>query len=388
MFMWPKERTAFLIIHGVGEQNPFETLDFFVTNFLKVLIKKNHDKSISVKHEIKPRNGWIENYISLFRENQPECPIDFYEYYWAYKMERKITFKEIIDWLIKTSDGARKFYDENENIVKEYETKGSIAFKGGKFKSRWYLKHIGWLLRLLTFLKLPKIPYFEPVLELIKPVVKMCIGKGKKLFIDYLGDAAIYTTTDIKSKHYDIRKSILDDSIDKIKALIEDGNYKEIIIVGHSLGSVIAFDTLNKINHAMNVKSIDQHLADKIKGFITFGSPLDKIAFFFREHTPDSQYIRRQILAHFHGFKSINLNLQKNGLKVENPIKPLLDVHIKWINFYDDNDPVSGHLDFYKVDKNIKYDMEKPYGISHLAYWKYEKMYVDICENYFKYDIS
>ncbi len=63
--MWPKKRTAFLVIHGIGEQNPFETLDFFVTNFLKVLIKKNHGKAISVKHEIKPRNGWIERIMSL-----------------------------------------------------------------------------------------------------------------------------------------------------------------------------------------------------------------------------------------------------------------------------------------------------------------------------------
>ena len=31
MRVWPKERTAFLVIHGIGEQNPFETLDAFVS---------------------------------------------------------------------------------------------------------------------------------------------------------------------------------------------------------------------------------------------------------------------------------------------------------------------------------------------------------------------
>lgn len=52
-----------------------------------------------------------------------------YEYYWAYKMEGKITFKEIVDWLIKTSDGARTFYDENEVIAKQYERDKDNAFK-------------------------------------------------------------------------------------------------------------------------------------------------------------------------------------------------------------------------------------------------------------------
>lgn len=193
---------------------------------------------------------------------------------------------------------------------------------------------------------------------------------------------AIYTTTDVKSKHYDIRKTILDDSVDKVKALIDDKNYDEIVLVGHSLGSVIAFDTLNRVNHAMNADDKIKALANKIKGFVTFGSPLDKIAFFFREHTKEDQYIRRQILAHFHGFKSLNLNLQENEIVVENPIKPYLD-HVRWVNFWDPKDPVSGQLDFYKDVINVQYAMGEKYGFSHIKYWDYEKMYVDICDQFF-----
>jgi hypothetical protein len=496
--MWPNEKTAFLIIHGIGEQNPFETLDLFATTFLKVLNGKNSGSEIKIKHLLKPRTvnneiKWVENYISLVKEDRPGCPIDFYEYYWAHKMEGKITFPEIVDWLIKISDGAKTFYDENESIAKEYERNKDDAFKGGRFKSRWYLKHLGWFLRLLTFLRIPKIPYFETVFEFIRPIVNMFIGKAKKLFVDYLGDAAIYTTTDVKSKHYAIRKSILDDSVDEVKALIEDKSYGKIIIAGHSLGSVVAFDTLNRINHGMNVNTIDQNLATKFKGFITFGSPLDKIAFFFREHVPIDQYLRRQILAHFHSFKAKDLNLSSNfyanefkgkfmidGLcdaikrdgynislntpnntidwlnkllkvvnfydelnkkkqeigfsedikelvkktenyrnnkkfsdlkneeqntikrlnrllleetypdntpkrpRVINPFEALLD-EITWINFYDDdNDPISGHLDYYKGVENISCDgMDTQYGISHNSYWDYENMYAHILETLF-----
>ena len=61
---------------------------------------------------------------------------------------------------------------------------------------------------------------------------------------------------------------------------------KKIIIVGHSLGSVIAFDTLNRITHAANIDQEKWRSVGKIEGLITFGSPLDKLAFSFREHTP------------------------------------------------------------------------------------------------------
>jgi hypothetical protein len=511
--MRPEKRTAFLIIHGIGEQNPFETMDAFVKGFFKVIEQNNKDKEISIKHCIKPRTKndkieWIENYISIVREDRPECPVDFYEYYWAHYMEDKITFAEIMDWLIKTSDGARKFYHENLEIVKEYEGKKDDAFKGGEFKKQWYLKHTKrswdfenyWYLKYLSgFLQvliwLPsvilriaaKVPYMGSILEVLRPVFNLLINK---YFVKYMGNVAIYTTTDVKSKHYAIRKAILDESVGTVRNLINDERYKNIIIAGHSLGSVIAYDVLNRVNHEMNVGAIDKRLRKKLYGFVTFGSPLDKTAFFFREQIPKEQYIRKQILAHFHSFKIRDLNLlsyfcldefkpplsvkelckaierntvkislnarrntipwlnellnetrlcdilkpvkgiseelealvnkaqtyhdksyvdlsakdkinitdinrlllekaypeqtPKNPERVTNPIKPLLD-HMAWINFWDENDPVSGNLDFYVVH-NIPLVMGKKYGISHIAYWEYEEMYSKIYEHFLRSD--
>ena len=510
--MWPEKRTAFLIIHGIGEQNPFETLDAFVRGFYKVLEKKNNGKNIAIEHRIKHRTGddkieWVENFISLVKEDRTKCPIDFYEYYWAHRMEREITFQELVDWLIKTSDGAKKFYHENAQIVKEYEGKKDDAFKGGEFKNYWYLKHLGLFLRFLTILPsvilkiVPKIPYIGSILEFIRPVIKVLFSKVTKTFVEYMGDVAIYTTTDVKSKHYNIRKLILYDSFKQVEALIKDKDIENIIIVGHSLGSVIAYDTINRINYLINSineetdkEAINMDLANKIKGFITFGSPLDKTAFFFREHTSKEQYVRRQILSHFHSFKirdldlssyfcldefkppftvkklckaikndnyKISLQSAKNTITwlnellkepkfysilrekkpaivftkkvidlvnktdgyrnnkefsklelqeqinikrlnrllleetypqktpkilqeiVGNPIKPLLDSNITWINFWDEKDPVSGNLDFYVV-YNIPLVMGKEYGISHTAYWEYEEMYSKICEHFLR----
>lgn len=108
-------------------------------------------------------------------------------------------------------------------------------------------------------------------------------------------------------------------------------------------------------------------------------NPLDKTAFFFREHTDKDQYIRRQIIEHLFSFKAKPLDVQNNALNVENTITPKLD-SIQWINFYDDLDPVSGHLDFYRVDDNIKINLGKPWGLAHIGYWSDPHMYARIVE--------
>lgn len=117
---------------------------------------------------------------------------------------------------------------------------------------------------------------------------------------------------------------------------------------------------------------------------VTFGSPLDKIAFFFREHTPDSQYIRRQILSHLHGFKGRDLILQQEARSVRNPIRRYLD-HVRWLNFWDPQDPISGHLDFYEIPEqdNIQLALGLPWGKAHIGYWSYVPMYERIAEECF-----
>ena len=60
--------------------------------------------------------------------------------------------------------------------------------------------------------------------------------------------------------------------------------------------------------------------------------------------------------------------------------------HIKWCNYYHDADPVSGFLDFYEVDKNVRSVFSDPkanrWGFSHVGYWDDIPMYEDIVKEY------
>jgi len=120
--MWVDKPTAILVIHGMGEQTPLETLDAFATTMLPVMETKANG-ALEKHHRLLSRKTWNENYISVFPQGQRAPSIDIYEYYWAYEAERQINAGEILDWLIKVGDLARKYYQENSQFAEYHEEK-------------------------------------------------------------------------------------------------------------------------------------------------------------------------------------------------------------------------------------------------------------------------
>src|SRR5512139_2046799 len=94
---FPKGRTAFLVIHGIGEQSPYETLDSFgrgMDDYLRSL-----DPSVTAEHRMASRqdpggSSWTEHFVRL-RPAAGDDLIDVHEFYWAYLSEEKISVSEI-----------------------------------------------------------------------------------------------------------------------------------------------------------------------------------------------------------------------------------------------------------------------------------------------------
>ncbi len=91
-------------------------------------------------------------------------------------------------------------------------------------------------------------------------------------------------------------------------------SYDQIIVAGHSLGSVIAYDALNRVIQETNARRVEKKEASKIIGLVTLGSPLDKLAFFFQVRTDEDKRVQRQILAHLHKFRAYPLEDKKDGI--------------------------------------------------------------------------
>ncbi len=377
-----KGRTAIVVIHGIGEQNPFETLDSFTCGLFRAL--KDSQRECVAEHRIIERTdpgtgAWTESYVQLTPCNGSGDIIDVHECYWAYLTEEMITLPEIIDWVEKTLLATKNFYRENEEMGRHYK-------KLKLTKVSWYLFLIGLaypFFRLVAPLARAFSRYLPfRVLEWLTSKVKK---RATKMIVGYIGDIAIYTTTDQKSKFFPIRQRVLTNAQGLIEAMLKEENYDKIIVAGHSLGSVIAHDTLNRLNIKANLDPESEKLIKKkVKGLITFGSPLDKVAFFFSEHAKNDQNVRGQIIEHLHSFKAKqNINTGNGGFPVGNSIKPKLD-GIPWMNFHSPSDPISGHLDFYAIpDKdNVELNLPQRWGVAHIGYWTHEKFYQDIIERF------
>ncbi len=380
--MWPKENTAFLVIHGTGAHKPFWQLDLFVRNFWKYFESENDTSKIEWKHKLLSHNeeGWIESYISFKQENETKSKkLDFYEYYWDIYMSGTsgINIGDLGNLLKVASDGAKAFYKKRPRLSRKYEIEGVPLFKGGDFISDGYLK----IFRYFNFI----VKMFS-WLPINSQLIKSLVSEALKYFINIMADFLIYLNPDVRADYYAIRQKILKGAVEEVIAIIESNNdYKQIIIVAHSLGSAIAYDALNLINRDIN---IDKNIANKISGLVTLGSPLDKVAFFLNEHPESKEFIRKQLLEQIHGFKKEESEDQ--GYPIISSFPPCLDEKkIKWLNFYHMADMVSSKLDWYNFDeednRNILCNYRaKSISDAHTYYWKYPQMYEEIANTFFK----
>ncbi len=374
------KKIALMVIHGIGDQKPFETMDAFVRGFAESyarLLSASGPGALKARHNLTRFEGWVESYVALIPEaaNSPE--IHIYEYYWAYMAERQITATEVITWAHDVIKGADKFYKNSDPVFsKDSEIQ---QFKKIIGQLKWLSALQGILAPFLGLFLYPM--HFMNVAwagTLIKRIVKTPLEK-------YVGDVALYSGTDMKSKYYSVRSAILKGSYTNLLEILRKTEYEKVFVCGHSLGSVIAYDTLARLNKEMNVDEKLRVLASKISGLVTFGSPLDKISFFFDERVEKNQAIRAAIISQLYGFRKKGVNTPA----VESGIEQYFE-RLKWLNFWRAADPVSGRLDVYRDVENIemvpgeKMSWWRPLsaGKNHSSYFSSEKMHEKIIRDF------
>ncbi|HSG27012.1 MAG TPA: hypothetical protein VLA34_00935, partial [Candidatus Krumholzibacterium sp.] len=70
------------------------------------------------------------------------------------------------------------------------------------------------------------------------------------------------------------------------------------------------------------------------------------------------------------------------------PFERIFD-DIRWYNFHDSKDPVSGHLDYYDKVHNVHMDYAKKkerIRFSHAEYWKDPDMFAEIIDRFIAAD--
>ena len=212
--MSKKRRTqAVIVIHGVGEQKPMDTLRGFVEAVLP-------DVEAGEKYFSKP-DRMSEEFELRKLQNRAQPRTHFFEYYWADKVQGT-TVAHVRSWL--TSLLFRLPWRVPKQLI--------------------LLWSITWLLILLIagLIASGVMKDFHPAICFFA-VSTVVMGAVQFMVVHYVGDAARYLSPN--PKNIAMRRSIRADGVSLLRRIHESGDYDRVVVVGHSLGSVIA-DDINK----------------------------------------------------------------------------------------------------------------------------------------------
>jgi hypothetical protein len=155
--------------------------------------------------------------------------------------------------------------------------------------------------------------------------------------VQYVGDVAAYVASHMGDRFFDVRQRIKDVVSGRARAIYAAGGqarYDGVILIGHSLGSVVTYDVLNRlINedelHRTSTGSPNT-VVERTRLLLTFGSPLDKTAFLFATQTH---------------------RLKEGREALATTVQPLIQDYafrrMRWINIYSPWDIISGALNYY-----------------------------------------
>lgn len=224
----------------------------------------------------------------------------------------------------------------------------------------------------------------EPLADSGLPELLLLLGLAyilTRVFVDYLGDVALYTMAAENSTFFQTRVAIQKELSRQLRSLLRDKQYESVAIAGHSLGSVIGYDAISLLRAEVarddtgDPSPVTRQEFAKLTTFITFGSPLNKVLYFFRIKIKDYESVRSHILRELLGFR------QQESLLMRDPSlrgrTAALEDKLRWLNFYSPMDPISGRLIYFSKVREHRcwYAL---WGYCHMSYWYDPTMYREI----------
>lgn len=405
-----RKRQAVIVIHGIGEQRPMDTLRGFVRSIMLDFEVVNQKVLFYNKPDQLSDSFELRTLCVYPTEGRPRT--DFFEYYWANNM-RGTKLSHVFSWL------WRMLLRIPSNVP------GRIRWVYYLF---WGLTS-ALVILVLTGIINPSLLKDYRQFSVVGMIIYLIVSGFNLFMIRYLGDAARYT--DASPENIDERQKIRTNGIKLVKAIHDSEKYDRIIIVGHSLGTIIGYDIIKNLWSQYNVKHnfpneikqqnlinlekkygrietpgsfSDFNLTDfqkdqeatlaeenalgnpwKITDFMTMGSPLTYASILLAD--TESELIQRQAerelpisppIAEKQGCLSYNIEYKTaDGTKLTKAIlhhaAPFACT--KWFNAYYENDYVGGPLQkvFGQGILDVPLKLAGIWGyvpfLSHTHYW-------------------
>jgi hypothetical protein len=327
----PGRECAIFVVHGMGKQEWTDTAVMLRSGFEDALVK-------ILKWQLKHPP---EHKIS---EKDKTPPPFIHEGFWANYADIEIFFPE--DW--------SRFNDHEQGFFRNLWMKRTFA----AFRTFWWL-----LSQPVRLLYLPRATFiarlvYIPLQFLFPAALILALIRWRKVLANILSDVRLYAYPQGMSEKAIVQRIDLRvvtgfleligldidfrplKKKDKLHVMGEPFEFKRIVWVAHSLGTVISYNVLSDLFHrAAEIKKSGSRIQKagvekfrkSLHRFVTMGSPLDKFACLFPDALRPWPYKNRSELLDDTGD---TLKLRSGGERKE-----------WWINFYDVLDPVSGALD-------------------------------------------
>jgi hypothetical protein len=220
-------RQAVVLIHGIGEQEPMGTVRPFVEAVLS-------DQGKSAQYWSKP-DAMSELFELRRLESVGSPKTVFYEYYWAYHMEGTNVWA-VVFWALRLISRRKRDVPEGLSVL-------------------WWTSRILMLL-FVVFLVIGGFSLLhdwfkgQPPYGLLWIAITGVISAVQYGLLYYIGDAARYLSP--RPQNIKLRQKIRGEGIKLLRALHESREYDRIIVVGHSLGSVIGYDVITHLWQEFN----------------------------------------------------------------------------------------------------------------------------------------
>jgi hypothetical protein len=380
--------TAVLVCHGMGQQVKFETISMVAGAILDEARSQGGETKDLTVHLSRVDDQFMARAEVAWKDPAGDAhEVHVYEAYWAPLTEGLVSYRDTLKFLFEAAwAGLRASQPFGRKMFARWMFGKPQELKVG---SSTFVSMLGVLLLLLiqvaaiafvsarvaqwiaAFLMAGAIPNFGGIGGIVLWIAAIAeVLLARYFLVQYVGDVAAYISPYKSSKFDELRRRIQKVGLDIGKVIYGvdpdpskgHPDYARILMVGHSLGSVVAYDTLNALINFETVGVAAKPVLARTSALITFGSPLDKTAFIFRMQRQD--WIREQMAA------------AMQPLIVDYRFRP---DSFTWINIWSRADVVSGALDYYdapevsEADPRHVQNREDPQAktplVAHVEYW-------------------
>ncbi len=247
------KKQAVLLIHGIGEQRPMATL----WRFVELVWLKAPARPGAPERRVYSEPDEVSGVFELRRistnYNADGKRTDFYEFYWAHLMHGNV-LSDVLSWLALLA--LRKRDSVPPQLHKAWTALRLLA--GGLAFILVMAMGAGLIVGVTGRL----LPLALLALALAAAFAALAIA-DQIFFSPVLGDAARYLRPAPKNIH--CRQQIREEGLRLVDALHRSGKYDRIVLVGHSLGGVIAYELAmhywGRRNRQMNGAAVQAPLA-------------------------------------------------------------------------------------------------------------------------------